>query len=67
MFSLSLLFFLQLFYINPGGLVSAPTYPSSLSIVELGENVSQESGAPPAFLHVSFIFMNSMYSITVNS
>ncbi|XP_005091170.1 spartin [Aplysia californica] len=44
----------QIFYINPEGLVSAPSYPSSLNIVRFtgGEATSQHSGAPPAFLHV---------------
>ncbi|GFN94215.1 spartin-like [Plakobranchus ocellatus] len=46
----------QIFFISPNGLVSAPSYPAALHIVtfdrEAGQEPSGHTGAPPAFLYV---------------
>uniref|UniRef100_A0A0B6ZI36 Senescence domain-containing protein n=1 Tax=Arion vulgaris TaxID=1028688 RepID=A0A0B6ZI36_9EUPU len=42
----------QLFYITADGLVSAPTYPTSLHIVRLMDEPQTQGQGPPVFLHV---------------
>ena len=46
----------QIFFISPNGLVSAPSYPTALHIVTFDRDSEQSrsihAGAPPAFLYV---------------